>query len=64
LRSPFFLPKSAELQVLFSRGILQDPGFAETLLSTYVEGVEGEEQERQLEMVTVNVAGHPIGLSG
>lgn len=40
--------------VLFSRGILQDPGFAETLLSTYVEGVEGEEQERQLEMVTVN----------
>ncbi|CAL1151686.1 unnamed protein product [Cladocopium goreaui] len=37
--------------VLFSQGILQDPGFAETLLSTYV---EGEEQERQLEMVTVN----------
>eukprot|EP00435_Cladocopium_sp_Y103_P053180 s214_g17.t1 len=37
--------------VLFSQGILRDPAFAETLLSTYV---EGEGQERQLEMVTVN----------
>lgn len=40
-------------KVLFSRGMLRDPTFAETLLSIYV---EGESSDRQLEIVTVNVS--------
>lgn len=42
--------------ILLSRGMLRDPGFAETLLSAYVEG-EGV-SSRPLEMVTVNADTH------
>eukprot|EP00913_Durusdinium_trenchii_P011361 g10672.t1 len=46
-----YKPWAYYLVVLLSRGILRDPGFAQTLLSVYI---EDSKQPRPLELVTVN----------